>query len=203
MDREENTSFCAQESRACVSPVFQVLHNPAHGRQTYKEVAVEALEVFRIYPVEECELSIKTARNVMDGSLRAMFRDAGRRIEKNPFLEIPDKWWPTLPRKDPDLFSEEERDAILKFYKANRPYKAYAFVYFRFYTGTRPSEAAALKWGEYRSRTWKSRRIVVKNDGRGECAQNQSQQTDLVTVAQFVELLKTILPLHVRADDYV
>jgi integrase len=61
--------------------------------------------------------------------------------------ELPEKWWPRLPKKEPDPFTEKERDAILKFYRAKRSYKDYAFVYARFYTGTRPSETVALKWG--------------------------------------------------------
>ena len=48
---------------------------------------VTALESFRIHLVDERGLALKTARNIIDGSLRA-FRDAGRRIDRNPFKEI-------------------------------------------------------------------------------------------------------------------
>ena len=90
---------------------------------------------------------MKTARNVIDASLRAMFRDAVRRIERNPFNDLPNNWGPRLPQKERDPYTEEERDSILAYYRKNRPHWAYAFVYFRFYTGTRPSEATALKRG--------------------------------------------------------
>jgi len=48
-------------------------------------------------------------------------------------------------KKEPNPFTENKRDAILKFYRPSD--KDYAFVYARFYTVTRPSEAVALKWG--------------------------------------------------------
>jgi integrase len=76
-----------------------------------------------------------------------MFRDAGRRVDRNPFNDLPANWWPRLPKKEPDPYTEAERDTILDFYRNRRPYNEYAFVYFRFYTGARPSEAVALKWG--------------------------------------------------------
>jgi integrase len=176
---------------------------PHMGQRDLNEVTVDTLEVFRMYLVEECDLSIKTARNVMDGSLRAMFRDAGGRIEKNPFLDIPDKWWPTLPQKEPEPFSEEERDAILKFYKANRPYKAYAFVYFRFYTGTRPSEAAALKWGSVDLVHGKASVSWSRTMGEENAPKTRASKRTLSLLPNVVDLLKTILPLHVGASDYV
>ena len=176
---------------------------PHMGNKDLNEVTVDTLEAFRMYLVEECELSIKTARNVIDGSLRAMFRDAGRRIEKSPFLEIPDKWWPTLPQKEPDPFSEDERDAILKFYKANRPYKAYAFVYFRFYTGTRPSEAAALKWGSVDLIHGKAGVSWSRTMGEENAPKTRASKRTLSLLPNVVDLLKSMLPLHVRAGDYV
>jgi integrase len=77
-----------------------------------------------------------------------MFRDAGRRIERNPFNDLSANWWPRLPQKEPDPYTEEEHDKILKFCRGERPHKDYAFVYFRFYTGTRRSEVVALKVGK-------------------------------------------------------
>lgn len=94
---------------------------------------------------------MKTAQNAVGASLRAMIRDAkfiDKLIDKNPFDDLPPKWWPTAKRQKIDPFTEEEREKILKYYLHNRPYKEYAFVYFRFWTGTRPFGATALKCGE-------------------------------------------------------
>ena len=52
-------------------------------------VTLDTLESFRIELVEGRAFKLKTARNIIDGSLRAMFRDAGRRIDRNPFKDIP------------------------------------------------------------------------------------------------------------------
>jgi integrase len=120
---------------------------PIMGEMELNSVTIDTLEDFRLYLVEERNLSLKTARNIIDGSLRAMFRDAGQRLERNPFDNLPANWWPRLPQREPDPYTEEERDRILTYYREQRSYKDYAFVYFRFYTGTRPSEAVALKWG--------------------------------------------------------
>lgn len=69
------------------------------SRLELNAVTVHTLENFRLNLIEEHELSVKTARNVIDGSLRAMLRDAGRRLERNLFEELPEKGWPRLPRK--------------------------------------------------------------------------------------------------------
>jgi len=111
---------------------------PFMGDKELKTLDVDTQESFRIHLIDERRLALKTARNIIDGSLRAMVRDAGRRLDRNPFNDLPANWWPRLPQREPDPYTEQERDAILAYYRANRPPSAYAFVYFRFWTGTRP-----------------------------------------------------------------
>ena len=92
------------------------------------------------------KLSIKTVRNIFDGSLRALWKDSRRAglVESNPF-ELLD--WPAYHRDRPDPFTVEERDAILAWtYEHERFY--YPWVYFQFATGCRPSESCALRWGD-------------------------------------------------------
>ena len=55
-------------------------------------------------------------RNIIDGSFRAMYRDArveiGGELEgKDPFIDIQ---WPRLPKTKPDPFTAEERDRIIR-----------------------------------------------------------------------------------------
>src|SRR5688572_13584530 len=90
---------------------------PFMGDLELNTVTVETLEDFRLYLVEERKLTLKTARNVIDGSLRSMFRDAGRRVDRNPFNDLPANWWPRLPKKEPDPYTEDERDRIHDFYR--------------------------------------------------------------------------------------
>lgn len=92
-------------------------------------------------------LALKTVRNIIDASFRAMYRDA--RIElggplegKDPFIDLQ---WTRLPRERPDPFTAEERDRIIEWYIENDPFY-YALVAWQFYTGMRPSETFGLTW---------------------------------------------------------
>ena len=132
-----------------------------------------------------------------------MFRDARKEVKRNPFDDLPEKWWPRLQHQEPDPYSEAERDLILKYYRGNRPYKAYAFVYFRFYTGTRPSEAAALKWGNIDLMNEKAAVTSSRTLGEENAPKTAASARTVKLLPNVVELLKSILPLHVEAKDYV
>jgi integrase len=47
----------------------------------------------------------------------------------------------------PNPFTEEERGKILKHFRDKIPFY-YPFAYTLFFTGMRPSEALALRWGD-------------------------------------------------------
>jgi integrase len=177
--------------------------NPFMGEMDLNDVTTDTLENLRLHIVEERKLSLKTARNIIDGSLRAMIRDAGRRIERNPFNDLPANWWPRLPQREPDPYTEGERDAILKHYRNNRPYWAYAFVYFRFYTGTRPSEATALKSGSVDLSSGKASISLSRHLGEENAGKTRGSRRTITLLPNVVELLKSILPLRVEPNSYV
>ena len=89
-------------------------------------------------------LKQKTVRNIVDGSFRAMWRDAMIEgvVEKNPFALLQ---WQRQPRHKPDPFTFEQRDRIIQWW-AEKDFFFYPYVYFQFHTGCRPSETAALTW---------------------------------------------------------
>jgi integrase len=176
---------------------------PFMGNSELNDVTADTLENFRIYLTQERKISISTAKNVLEGSLRAMFRDAGKQIKRNPFEDLPRRWWPRLRHDEPDPYTEAERDAILKYYRANRPYKAYAFVFFRFYTGTRPSEAVALKWGNIDLISAKATVTSSRTLGEENAPKTAASARTVKLLPNVVEVLRTILPLHVEAKDYV
>ncbi len=93
-------------------------------------------------------LSVKTCRNIMDGSFRALYRDARAEIDelkgRDPFLDV---HWPPGERKKPDPFLSDERDAILAYFREREPFY-YPWVLLPFMAGTRPSEASALMVGD-------------------------------------------------------
>jgi len=176
---------------------------PFMGDMELNSVTIDTLESFRIHLVDERGLALKTARNIIDGSLKAMFRDAGRRVERNPFHEIPANWWPRLPQREPDPFSEQERDAILAYYRNNRPQWSYAFVYFRFWTGTRPSECTALKWGSVDLQSSKATFSLSRHLGEENATKTRASRRTISLLPTVVELLKSILPLRVEPNSYV
>ena len=132
-----------------------------------------------------------------------MIRDGGRSIERNPFNDLPENWWPSLPQREPDPYSEQERDTILAYYRNNRPHWAYAFVYFRFWTGTRPSEAVALKWGSVDLLNGKATVSLSRHLGEENATKTRASRRTLALLPNVVELLKSIVPLRVEPDSYV
>src|SRR6266478_3255681 len=167
------------------------------------DVTADTLENFRIHLTEVHQISINTAKNVIGGSLRALFRDAGKQVKENPFNDLPKKWWPRVQQDEPDPFTEAERDSILSYYRTSRPYKAYAFVHFRFYTGTRPSEAVALKWGNIDLISAKATVTSSRTLGEENAPKTTASARTVKLLPNVIELLKTILPLHVEAKDHV
>jgi integrase len=89
-------------------------------------------------------LSVKTARNIIDSSFRALYRDARAETEelkgRDPFLDIQ---WPAAERQKPEPFTEEEKGKILEAFREHEPFY-YPWVLLAFEVGTRPSEASAL-----------------------------------------------------------
>ena len=133
--RQSAASDYRQHFTAYILPAFQ--HGPL------SKLSTKMLDDFRTRLLES-QLSIKTARNVIDSSFRAMWRDAmiEEIVEHNPFALLK---WPRLPRLRPDPFSVEDRDKILEWWETN-DFFFYPYVFFQFHTGCRPSETAALRW---------------------------------------------------------
>jgi len=77
-----------------------------------ESLSYKQLVKFRSSLIEDLELSVKTCRNIIDGSMRAMYRSvwADNPPAKNPFeaLEWPDRLVPP-----PDPFTEEQPGRIL------------------------------------------------------------------------------------------
>jgi integrase len=121
-------------------------------------ISLEHLEDLRVRLQAKQGLGLKTTRNVIDGSLLAMFRDT-RKAGLEAAFPFGDLDWPRRVVPGPDPFIEEERDRLLEYfsgkrwrvgryqgrYQARPHFPYYAFLFTLFYTGMRPSEAVALR----------------------------------------------------------
>jgi hypothetical protein len=87
--------------------------NPAHLEQVRRAL-------------REHGLAVKTIRNVVDGTFRALYRDARHAglVAGDPFAALA---WPRLTRPTPDPYTEAERDALLAYFR-QRKRGYYAFV---------------------------------------------------------------------------
>jgi len=165
------------------------------------DVDLPALENFRIYLGEERGLSLKSCRNIMDGTFRAMMRDAriDGLIEKDAFANLK---WPRISQPKPDPFMDEERDNILAyFHEKNRFY--HPFVFTQFWTGMRPSEALALRWGDVDLKAGRASITKSRYYGSENATKTSSSERDVVLLPMVVELLKATKPLHAAESDYV
>ena len=164
-------------------------------------------------------LSLKYVKNILGGSFKAMIRDAreiDQAIKHDPFVGVR---WGRVAVPGPEPFTAEERSRILGWFERKRfgfhcgmategprmrvhpPF--YAFVHTLFWTGMRPSEAAALRWGDVDLET-RVVRIVRSRHLYEESAPKTAQA--MRTVELFPEtarLLRTMEPLRVTPDTHV
>jgi len=101
-----------------------------------------------------------------------------------------------------DPYTEDERDRLIEGFWKHRPHY-YPFVFFRFWTGTRPSEAIALRHGQLdlagrQARIRASR--VLGQDGRTKTGRSRRV---VVLHGNVVRVLRERLPTHPAHDDFV
>jgi integrase len=132
-----------------------------------------------------------------------MMRDArnvDRFVSDDPFSALE---WKKQPKEEPDSFNEEERDKILEFYRTKRPYKSYVFVHNQFWTGTKPSEAAALRRGKVDLTSGKAMIVRSRHLGAEEAPKTRASRCTLKLLPNVIELLKATETLRQSPDDYV
>jgi integrase len=159
------------------------------------------------------KLSEKTIRNVIDGSFRAMVRDADQDDIPTSF-PFPKLRWPEKLVPGPSPFSAEERDRILDYFAAKQwkvggfnntklHYPYFAFLYTLFFTGMRPSEAAAVRM---RSANLGAGTIQVERSRHlgAEAAPKTRRARRAVRLTQKnVEVLQPLIELKAMPDDYL
>ena len=167
------------------------------------DIDLTKLDVFRARLNQVGGLSLKSCRNIIDGTFRAMMRDA--RAEK-PSLGLTDHFanlkWKRLPTSKPDPFTAEERDVILNHFREKHGFY-YPFVATLFYTGARQSEIIALRWGDIDLRS--GTLSISKSHYMDEDSPTKTAASERVIElgAPVIDALKAIKPLQVTETDYV
>jgi integrase len=152
-----------------------------HGERYLHLYDVEQIREIRAELIHNRKLSIKTAKNVINATLRAFFRDATAQklIEKSPFDELPKNWWPKTLSPPIDPFTEAERDEILKYFFAKYWGKwphGCVFLYTLFWHGMRPSELTGRRWSELNLRTGNLSIPTSRTEGEEGNHQNRREQ---------------------------
>ena len=161
----------------------------------------------------ERKLSEKTIRNVIDGSFRAMVRDA---IEDDieAAFPFPKVRWPEKIVPGPSPFTAQERDTILEYFSKKRwkvggfndtkpHYPYYAFLYTLFFTGMRPSEAVAVR---IRSVDLNARTLQVERSRHlgAEAAPKTTRAHRPVRLTRSnVDVIRPLIALKAKPDDYL
>lgn len=181
---------------------------PLHGDKYMQLYSVSDIRELRAEVVEKKKLTMKTAKNVVNATLRALFRDAKaeRVIERNPFDELPKRWWPKTLGPPADPFTEAERDKILGYFK--KKYlghwaQGYAFLYTLFWTGARPSELTARTWRDYDPRTGKLSIRTSRVDGEEGTTKTRASTRTIVLLEPVRQCLNQVRPLRAGPGDYI
>ena len=180
------------------------------------ELTLDHLEDLRSRLRNERALSEKTIRNVIDGSLRAMFRDARKAglLVEFPF---PDLEWSRRIVPGPNPFTEEERDRLLEYFRermwrlpiklggyAPRPhYPYYAYLFTLFFTGIRPSEASALRVGVVDLANGVLRIERSRSLGDEGAPKTAAAARPVRLTARNVEILGRLVELNTVPEDYL
>ena len=161
-------------------------------------------------------LKEKSIKNAIDGTLRALLRDARRAglIPGNPAAEL--SWDPTIS-PDPDPFTIEEREWLLEFFHRRRwrlitpegratavlhP-PAHAYLYTLFFTGMRPSEASAVRLRSVDLRVGTIQVARSRYLGKEAATKTPQSNRTVRLTAGNVALLQQIIPLRAEPDDYL
>jgi len=157
-------------------------------------------------------LSEKTIRNAIDGSLRAMMRDALKAEipAAFPFTKLT---WPEQIVPGPSPFEADERDQILDYFRARkwkiggfndtRPhYSYYALLHTLFFTGMRPSEAAAVRSRNVNTRTGTIQVERSRHLGSEAAPKTQRARRAIRLTRQNVDVLRPLIEVR-GPDDYL
>jgi integrase len=159
-------------------------------------------------------LKLKSVKNILVGSLRAMLRDArvvDHLLDHDPFDGVR---WPRLPVPGPDPFTAEERARIETWFAkkvtrfrglaegqvgGHRMHPSFAaFVHILFWTGMRPSEVIGLTWGDVDLQAGFLRVTRSRYAGEYSAPKTGSAARTVQLLPETVRQLEVVQPLHLE-----
>lgn len=178
---------------------------PVFRNHAFTDISLTALEDFRAALVNRDRgkgLSAKTARDVIDSTFRALYRDARREglATGDPFALLT---WPRKVVPEPDPFTEEERDKLLDyFWRKDRSW--YPFVFTQFWTGMRPGEAIGLRRQALDLKNGKLSILVSRSYGEDNAPKTVRSKRTITLLPDVVRVLREMpRPAVPRPDDFV
>lgn len=178
---------------------------PAFGERTLADVTLTTLEDFRATLVRKKSgkgLKAKTARDVIDGTFRALYRDARKEglATGDPFALLD---WPRKVEPEPDPFDEAERDKLLDYFRRkDRFWHAYVFTHF--WTGLRPGEANGLRRQALDLKHGKLSVLVSRSYGEDNAPKTERSKRTITLLPDVVRVLRETPRSAVpRPDDFV
>ena len=182
------------------------------GEVELEDLSLAHLEDLR-NTMRKRELSEKTIRNAIDGSLRAMVRDAEQDDIAVAF-PFPKMRWPEKIVPGPSPFTAEERDQILDHFQTKRwkvggfndtrpHYPYFAFLHTLFFTGMRPSELVAVRVG---SVNLNARTLQVERSrhlGAEAAPKTQRARRTVRLTRGTIEVLEPLFELKGKPHDYL
>jgi integrase len=188
---------------------------PVFGARPLDEITEADLEDFKTLLTRPRDLggkglALKTCRDIIDSTFRALYRDArrvdyrkafgeARPVMVDPFAAVA---WKREAGSEPDPFTAEERDLLLEYFWQRSP-RWHAFVYMLFWTGLRIGEAVGLRWGDIdlRRGTFTVRRSRTLSEDNAPKTANAARTKSMRPENKAV--LGAIQPLRATETDFV
>ena len=179
---------------------------PAFGGCPLTAITTAALEDFKVkLTAAEPQgkgLKVKTARDVIDATFRAIVRDA-RRVDHvvtaDPFADLT---WPRKVVPKPDPFTADERDSLLDFFWRRKPHY-FAFVYVLYFTGLRTAEAIGLRWGNVDLRRGRLSIDLSRTLGEDNAPKTKRSQRTIPLRPEVVAVLRGLRRLRLNESMFV
>lgn len=176
---------------------------PALGNEALVELTVERLEAFEYSLVarEKRPLSVKTARNVIVGTLKACLRDAmlDGHVQFNAAAKL---IWDDLPVYEPDPFTATERDKILQYFATAARGHYFPINATLFTTGMRQSEATALRVADVELSPGSINIRLSRHLGEENAPKTERSRRRTPIPAELVEVLRPLVEGR-PADAYL